>query len=126
MLLSELFNGAPAIEIDQLSVDSRLPMKNAIFFCLNGIKYDGHDYIEEAISNGAKVIIYSRDIEDKDKAIFIKVNNVNNNLIKIANKFYNYPNKYVDSYVVSGNYGKSSVTSFINYYLNTFYFLLHL
>ena len=114
MLLSELFNGASDIEIEQLSVDSRLPMKNAIFFCLSGIKYDGHNYIDEAINNGAKVIVYSKEIADKDRAIFIKVQNVNNTLNKIANKFYYYPNEKVDTYVVSGNYGKSSVATFIN------------
>ena len=57
MLLSEIFKGAPDIEIEQLSIDSRASMKNAIFFCLDGIKFDGHDYIEEAINNGAKVIV---------------------------------------------------------------------
>ena len=118
MKLSELFNGAPDIEIEQLSVDSRFPMKNAIFFCLNGIKYDGHNYIKEAIENGAKVIVYSKDIDYKDKAIFIKVKSVNSALNKIGNQFYNYPNKDIDTYVVCGNYGKSSVTTFINYYLN--------
>ena len=92
MKLSELFNGAPDIEIEQLSVDSRFPMKNAIFFCLNGIKYDGHNYIREAIDNGAKVIVYSEPIDYKDRAIFIQVNNVNNTLNKVGNKFYNYPN----------------------------------
>ncbi|MBO4359209.1 MAG: hypothetical protein J5796_05360, partial [Erysipelotrichaceae bacterium] len=91
----------------------------AIFFCLSGIKYDGHNYIDEAINNGAKVIVYSKEIADKDRAIFIKVQNVNNTLNKIANKFYYYPNEKVDTYVVSGNYGKSSVATFINYYLNS-------
>ena len=73
MLLSKLFKGAPDLEIEQLSIDSRLSMKNAIFFCLDGIKYDGHDYIEEAIKNGAKVIVYSKEQEQKFKAIYIKV-----------------------------------------------------
>ena len=67
MLLSELFSGAPDLEVEQLSVDSRFPMKNAIFFCLNGIKYDGHNYIREAIENGAKVIVYSKDLTAEQK-----------------------------------------------------------
>ncbi|MBR5341062.1 MAG: hypothetical protein IK151_03950 [Erysipelotrichaceae bacterium] len=119
MLLSKLFKGAPDLEIEQLSIDSRLSMKNAIFFCLDGIKYDGHDYIEEAIKNGAKVIVYSKEQEQKFKAIYIKVANVNNTLTKVANKFYNNPNEGMDKYVVLGNYGRCSVASFINYYLNS-------
>jgi len=120
MLLSKLFKNAPDIEIEQLSVDSRLSMKNAIFFCLNGIKYDGHDYIEEAVNNGAKVIVYSKDQPVKYKAIYIKVPNVNNTLIKVADYFYHMPNHGIDKYLICGNHGRSSVASFINYYLNTF------
>ena len=119
MLLSKLFKGAPDLEIDQLSIDSRHSMKNAIFFCLDGIKYDGHDYIDEAIKNGAKVIVYSKDIQDKQKAIYIKVPNVSATLTKAANIFYNYPNEGIEKYVVLGNYGRSSVTSFINEYINS-------
>ena len=77
MLLNKLFKDAPELEIEQLSIDSRLSMKNAIFFCLNGIKYDGHNYIEEAVNNGAKVIVYSKEQPQKFKAIYIKVPNVN-------------------------------------------------
>ena len=120
MLLSRLFKGAPDIEIEQLSIDSRHSMNNAIFFCLDGIKYDGHDYIREAIENGAKVIVYSKEVKEKYKAVYIKVKNVNTVLTKAANVFYNDPNAGIEKYVVLGNYGRSSVASFINYYLNSF------
>ncbi len=119
MLLSRLFKGAPDIEIEQLSIDSRHSMKNAIFFCLDGIKYDGHNYIEEAIENGAKVIVYSKEQQEKHKAVYIRVANVNNMLTKVANIFYNEPNQGIEKYVVLGNYGRSSVASFINDYLNS-------
>ena len=120
MLLSKLFKGAPDFEIEQLSVDSRVPMKNCIFFCLDGIKYDGHDYIEEAIKNGAKVIVHSKPISYKPKAIMIKVADVHEVMKKTANIFYNNPNEGIDQYVIAGNYGRSSVATFIYYYLNIF------
>lgn len=118
MRLDELFKNAPAIEIDQLSDDSRMPMSNAIFFCIKGIKDDGHDFVAEAIENGAKVIVYSDEINRNGKAIYIKVNNVFETLKAIADRFYDYPNNDIDEYVVSGCYGKCSVSSFINHYLN--------
>lgn len=120
MLLSKLFKGAPDFEIEQLSVDSRVPMKNCIFFCLDGIKYDGHDYIEEAIKNGAKVIVHSKTLDYKPKAIMIKVNDVHEVMKRTANIFYNNPNEGIDKYIIAGNYGRCSVASFINYYLNIF------
>ena len=118
MNLKDIFKNAPDIEIEQLSTDSRLPMKNAIFFCLDGIKYDGHDYIEQAIENGAKVIVYSKDLKSKGNAVYVRVNDVNNTLSKIADAFYGHPNKDINKYIISGCYGRSSVSSIISFYLN--------
>ena len=118
MLLSRMFSGAPDMEIRQLSVDSRMPMEDAIFFCLNGIKYDGHDYIDEAVKNGAKVIVYTKEIEKKEKAVYIKVADINKTLKKTAVLFYGDPGKDIDEYVIGGNYGRCSVALFINHFLN--------
>ncbi|MBR3228089.1 MAG: hypothetical protein IKF68_06045, partial [Erysipelotrichaceae bacterium] len=110
MLLSSLFEGSPDIEIKQLSIDSRLPMKDCIFFCLSGIRYNGHDYIKEAIKNGATVIVYEEDIDTSLDAVFIKVSNVEDCLNDIAVRFYNYPAKDLDTYVCAGCDGPSSVS----------------
>lgn len=118
MNLKDIFKNAPDMQIEQLSTDSRLPMRNAIFFCLDGIKYDGHDYINQAIENGARVIIYSKELQNKKSAVYIKVKDVNDALIKIAEVFYNHPNQGLTKFIVNGCYGRSSVSSFINHYLN--------
>lgn len=117
MKLSEFFKNAPEIEIEQLSIDSRVPMKNAIFFCLDGIKHDGHSFIDEAIENGAKVIVYSKELNVKAKAVYIKVNNVNETLFRIADIYYDHPNEGISEYIISGCYGRSSVSSIIRHYL---------
>ena len=118
MLLSELFEGSPDIEIRQLSIDSRLPMKDCIFFCLSGIRYDGHDYVEEAIKNGANVIVYEEDIDTSLDAIFIKVSDVADCLNHIASKYYDYPAKKMETYLICGCDGQSSVSYIIYNLLN--------
>lgn len=110
MYLDELFKGTPHIEIKQLSIDSRMPMNNCIFFCVEGIKDDGHDYVKEAIKNGANVIVYSKDIPTNDKAIYIKVNDTADCLNSIAPKFFDNPANKLDTYVTSGCNGITSVT----------------
>lgn len=119
MNLNCFFENSPNIEIEQLSIDSRLPMKNAIFFCLDGIKYDGHNFVDDAIKNGAVVIVYSKDIKTNNNAIYIKVKNVNETLYKIADLFYNHPNNGINKYLISGCYGRSTVSSIIFGYINT-------
>ena len=48
----ELFTG--------ISIDSRTLKKGDIFICINGERFDGHDFIPEAIAKGASCIIFSR------------------------------------------------------------------
>ena len=57
--LTELFENVPDIEIKSLMADSRKKRPDAIFFCVKGMMFDGHKFIDQAIDNGAKVIIYS-------------------------------------------------------------------
>ncbi len=109
MYLDQIFSKAPHIEINQLSTDSRMPMNNAIFFCIEGVVYDGHKFVEQAIVNGAKVVIYEKDIDTTLNAIFIRVNDVVEVLLKVADAFYGHPANGMDTYVVSGCYGKSMV-----------------
>ncbi len=113
MLLSEFFKGAPDIEIRQLSTDSRMPMMDALFFCVKGVRDDGHQFVREAVINGAKAIVYEDDIDTDLNAVFIRVNNVGDTLNRVADRFYDYPGKSLETYTVSGCYGRSSVSSYI-------------
>lgn len=119
MYLNELFKEAPEILIEQISCDSRLPMKNCIFFCMTGVKYDGHDYIKQAIDNGANVIIYTKDIDTSYNAIFIKVKNINITLANTAKKLFGFDSNLFDLFITCGCYGKSSVSSYINQLVNS-------
>jgi len=118
MFLDDFFKDAPHKEVEQLSCDSRLPMRNAIYFCISGVKYDGHDYVSEAIQNGAIAIVHSDDIDMDYNAIFIKVHDCLNTLNIVANKFYNHPANDMDNYIVGGCMCKSVISSILFECLN--------
>ena len=44
-------------------IDSRLCKEGSIYFCLKGRYSDGHDYIESAIKNGAKLAVVDKDFK---------------------------------------------------------------
>ena len=44
--------------------DSRLVSPGGVFIAVPGWKFDGHDYIAEAVAKGAKVVIHERDLDD--------------------------------------------------------------
>ena len=49
---------------DGVSTDSRTVVLNNLFIPLSGDKYDGHDYIDDAVDNGA-CLLYTSDAADE-------------------------------------------------------------
>ncbi|MBO5851219.1 MAG: UDP-N-acetylmuramoyl-L-alanyl-D-glutamate--2,6-diaminopimelate ligase, partial [Clostridia bacterium] len=46
--------------VENLVEDSRLASLNSLFFAINGNNLDGHNFIDDAVSNGAKAIISTK------------------------------------------------------------------
>lgn len=114
MLLSQIFDNAPEIEITGLCIDSRCIKPGNMYFCMEGMVHDGHEFINAAIQSGAVCIIHDKDITDmQDDVVYIKVENVNRTLNIIASKFYDYPSRKLFVFGITGTNGKSSVASII-------------
>ncbi|MBR3312270.1 MAG: UDP-N-acetylmuramoyl-L-alanyl-D-glutamate--2,6-diaminopimelate ligase [Solobacterium sp.] len=121
MKLTELFENVPDIEVKCLTADSRKKRPDSIFFCVKGMKYDGHNFVDEAISNGAKVVVHSEPIPNmKDDVTYIRVRDVMTAYNKVADAFYHYPSHKLLMVGVTGSYGKSSVACIIRDILNEF------
>ena len=57
------------LRISGISFDSRLTKKGNLFVSIKGNKFDGNDYVNDAISKGAKVIFYSGTIKKSKKEL---------------------------------------------------------
>ena len=84
--LSDLFDIKSNLKIDILYDDSRLKVKNGLFFAIKGVTVDGHDYIEAAIKNGAIAVVAEKNINVNVPVIVVKDTNVAYNIA--LNKFY--------------------------------------
>ena len=77
-------------QINKISCNSKNISPGDLFVAVKGAISDGHKFIEEAVSRGAKIIVLE---EDKDcqllsnNAIFIKVADSHLALIKLASNF---------------------------------------
>ena len=119
MLLTKLFENVPEIEIKSLMADSRKKRPDSIFFCEKGMMFDGHRFVEQAIENGAKVIVHSEPIQYKHPDItYIRVKDVNKVFNKVADAFYGYPSHQLIMFGVTGTNGKSSIACIIRDLLN--------
>ena len=75
MLLKKLIKNlnpkTGSIQISGICYDSRKVKKGNLFVAIKGEKYDGNKYISQAISKGAKAVIYSGKIKINKKTEFI-------------------------------------------------------
>ncbi len=94
-----------------ISFESSKVKKNNIFFAIKGNKFDGNNYLQEAIKNGAKIIVTEkRPSIRKKNLIFIVSSNVRKLLAEVSYKILKKkPKKLV---AVTGTNGKSSVADF--------------
>jgi UDP-N-acetylmuramoyl-L-alanyl-D-glutamate--2,6-diaminopimelate ligase len=119
MNLNQLFNSAPDIRIDSLSVDSRVKNENALFFCLKGMVFDGHQFVDQAISNGAVAIVHSDPLpKASDKVAYILVDDVLKTLNVIASRFFGNPSVTLKVFSVTGTNGKSTSAKLLQYFVN--------
>ncbi len=54
--------GFPALPIKRISTDSRTLKSGDLFIALKGEKYDGHDFVREAVKKGASGVVVTRPV----------------------------------------------------------------
>ena len=101
-------------ECKSIKLNSKFIEKNDIFISISEDSKKNLDYVSEAISKGAQLII-SSDKDQKNKNSLIKYfPNIKNKLGEISNIFYEEPSKNFKVFGVTGTNGKSSVSYFLH------------
>jgi UDP-N-acetylmuramoyl-tripeptide--D-alanyl-D-alanine ligase len=68
-LTHAIFKSDTKNKITGFAIDSRLVKNNDVFIALAGEKVDGHDYIENALQNGAVALLVEKEKKDRLKSI---------------------------------------------------------
>ena len=118
MRLGELFERAGLEYPEHLSeicvtgvvTDSRKAYGGCIFVCIKGNNSDGHDYIDQAVKNGA-VVIVAEQVRDGcvGGAAIIKIDNTRRAAALLYNAQCENPSKDIKLIGVTGTNGKTSV-----------------
>ena len=101
------------VEISGIVSDSRLVKSGDVFFAVKGERFDGNDYIEQAISRGAKFVV-TENAACKAKTAII-ASDIHEVMSVVSERFYNI-NGRIKLIGVVGTNGKTSTTILLKNY----------
>jgi len=107
-------NGDIHVPINELVFDSRKVTKNDVFFAIKGSLSNGHNFIDKAIENGAKTIVYEDEsIVISNSVTSVLVANSNAALAKMAANYYGNPSKKLQLIGITGTNGKTTIATLL-------------
>lgn len=114
MRLKELLEGVEycgAIEddceVNDIKIDSRLVQDGDVFVAIKGSKFDGENFIEDAICNGAVAVLSENKCGDK----VLQVNNVRSAYALASKNFFGKACDNLKIIAVTGTNGKTTTTT---------------
>jgi UDP-N-acetylmuramoyl-L-alanyl-D-glutamate--2,6-diaminopimelate ligase len=120
--LSEILKNVPAtelqgaddMEITSIVFDSRKVVAGSLFVAVRGTVVDGHNYIEQAVKDGAAAII-CEDLpgHTAGEVAFIMVADSSVALAQVAANFYDHPSAKLKLVGVTGTNGKTTVATLL-------------
>ena len=102
----EIINGTIDIDIKDISYDSREIKQNYAFVCLIGIDTDGHNYIKEAIKNGATC----KNVDINTTTTIIKIKDTRQQLSIMSANLFGNPQEKLIKIGITGTKGKTSTS----------------
>jgi len=120
--IEDLFNLPSAViyspdefkAVSRVTIDSRGVKKNSLFIAIKGERFDGHDFVYDAIKNGAAAVLINRKkLADFDKVIvpIITVRDTTKALGDLAKIWRNKLNAIVVA--ITGSSGKTTVKNML-------------
>jgi len=112
MRICDLYDLEDQTELKAIKINSKEVEEGDIFVCTMGVTVDRHDFIQEAVNAGAKLLVISRDVETYGVP-FVKVEDTNQELIRLARKFYRFHDEDLSLIGVTGTNGKTTICMII-------------
>ncbi len=110
----EAVKGSTELAINKIEFDSRKIGENDVFVAIRGTVFNGHDFIEKVINQGATVIVCDTLPELIISGItYILVNDTNLALAFLAANYYGNPSKKLKLIGITGTNGKTTVASLL-------------
>lgn len=104
-------SGPEPQELSGLAQDSRQVSKDSVFIAVKGLQTDGHLFIDDAIANGASVIICEKSYYTDKEVCVLEVANTRPLVGLLAQAFEGYPARKLKIIGITGTNGKTTVAT---------------
>jgi UDP-N-acetylmuramoyl-L-alanyl-D-glutamate--2,6-diaminopimelate ligase len=107
-------SGEINLQVNALVFDSRKVTDNDVFVAQKGLLSNGHNFIQKAINNGAKVIVYDdASVVIPNNVTSILVSDSNKALAVMASNFYDNPSSRLKLVGITGTNGKTTIATLL-------------
>ena len=115
--------GKPVETISDLQIDSRKVIAGSCFIAIKGTVTDGHNFIDNAIANGASVIICEQlPVSENKNLQYIVVESSAKACGLIAHNFYEQPSQKLKLTGITGTNGKTTIATLLFKLFSSFNF----
>lgn len=107
--------GSTDVEVKDIQIDSRKVKAGDLFVAVRGAAADGHQFIEKAIENGAKVIVYEESgvMTQESQRTYVQVENSASAAGWMAHNFFGRPSEKIKLLGVTGTNGKTTIATLL-------------
>src|SRR5690625_1686258 len=111
----ELIRGDASVEVTGLAYDSREVQSGDAFVCWQGLRHDGHAFIDDACRRGAVAVVAERaDAAGGGPEVpYIVTPDGREALARLSAAFYGFPSRRLRLIGVTGTHGKTTTTYLI-------------
>ena len=106
--------GKTNIDIKGISINSKNVIKGSLFAAVEGFKYNGHNFVNEAVASGAVGLIVQKKVNVDSSIAQVIVNNTREALPVLCRNFYKDPTSSFKLIGVTGTNGKTTTCYLIN------------
>lgn len=108
--------GDGSAEVRRVCIDSRAVKDGDVFFAIAGENFDGHEYVKQALDNGAVCAVCSRGVDCGDEIKIVRVDDTVKALGRLANFWRNDSGFKVVA--ITGSAGKTTTRQIACHVLN--------
>src|SRR6266545_3654560 len=108
----EWLQGSMGQHIAGVSADSRKVAPGWIFVAIRGLKADGHQFIAQALRQGARAVVleHTHELTFPPDVACVRVDDARRALAHMAAAFYGHPSQHLCLIGVTGTSGKTTST----------------